>query len=141
MPTLFHLLSPVNERPKTFLVGSRDFDPAHVGLVLPENGATNGDTFDTSLPGNSNKGHEFNNGYVKWTAENPPTNGIVGPLLSPDDRLAIIEHLKVRNVDTDGEPGYGYPDWTKCAADPTPALDLPAPSMPTRAYRWLKGRF
>jgi hypothetical protein len=90
VPTLFHLLSPVVERPSTFLVGSRDFDTNHVGLVLPENGATNGDTFDTSLPGNSNKGHEFNNGYVKWTAANPPTNGIVGPLLSPDDRLAII---------------------------------------------------
>ena len=124
-----------------FRSGSRDFDPEHVGLVLPENGATNGDTFDTSLPGNSNKGHEFNNGYVKWTAMNPPTNGIVGPLLSPDDRLAIIEHLKVRNDDTDGEPGYGYPDWTKCAADPMPAHYLPAPSLPTRAYRWLKRRF
>jgi hypothetical protein len=141
VPTLYHLLSPVNERPKTFLVGSRDFDPNHVGLVLPENGATNGDTFDTSLPGNSNKGHEFNNGYVAWTKENPPTNGIVGPLLSEEERLAIIEHLKVRNDDTDGEPGYGYPDWTKCAADPTPALDLPAPGLPTRAYRWLTSRF
>ena len=74
----------------------------------------------------------------KWTPENPPTNGIVGPLLSPDERLAIIEHLKVRNDDTDGEPGYGYPDWTQCVAAETPALDLPAPSLPTRAYRWLR---
>jgi len=138
VPTLYHLLSPVAERPKTFLVGSRDFDPDHVGLVLPENGATNGDPFDTSLPGNSNKGHEFNHGYVEWTPENPPTNGIVGPLLSPDDRLAIIEHLKVRNDDTDGPQDYGYPDWTKCDADRTPALDLPAPSLPTRAYQWLR---
>lgn len=141
VPTLYHLLSPVAERPKTFLVGSRDFDPDHVGLVLPEDGATNGDTFDTSLPGNSNKGHEFNNGYVAWTAANPPTNGIVGPLLSPDDRLAIIEHLKVRNDDTDGPQDYEYPDWTKCVAPPTPALDVPAASLPTRAYRWLTGRF
>lgn len=141
VPTLYHLLSPVSERPATFLVGSRDFDTNHVGLVLPENGATIGATFDTSLPGNSNKGHEFNNGYVAWTAANPPTNGIVGPLLSPDDRLAIIEHLKVRNDDTDGPQDYEYPDWTKCVAPPTPALDVPAASLPTRAYRWLTGRF
>lgn len=141
VPTLYHLLSPVNERPSTFLVGSRDFDPTHVGLVLPENGATNGAIFDTSLPGNSNKGHEFNDGYVKWTAANPPTNGIVGPLLAPDDRLAIIEHLKVRNDDTDGPQDYEYPDWTKCEAPHTPALDVPAASLPTRAYRWLKSRF
>ena len=141
VPTLYHLLSPVNERPKTFLVGSRDFDPNHVGLVLPENGATNGDTFDTSLSGNSNTGHEFNNGYVAWSKEKPPTNGIVGPLLSPEERLAIIEHMKVRNDDTDGEPGYAYPDWAKCSSDKTPALDLPAPGLPTRAYRWLKSRF
>jgi len=141
VPTLYHLLSPVNERPTTFLVGSRDFDPVHVGLVLPENGATNGDLFDTSLPGNSNKGHEFNHGYVKWTADKPPTNGMVGPLLSPDDRLAIIEHLKVRNDDTDGPQDYEYPDWTKCEAPHTPSLDVPAASLPTRAYRWLKSRF
>ena len=138
VPTLYHLLSPVSERPKTFLVGSRDFDTNHVGLVLPENGATNGDPFDTSLPGNSNQGHEFNSGYVEWTAGSPPQNGLIGPLLSPDDRLAIIEHLKVRNDDTDGPKDYAYPDWTKCPAPKTPALDLPAASLPTRAYRWLR---
>jgi len=123
VPTLYHLLSPVAERPATFLVGSRDFDTNHVGLVLP--GATNGATFDTSLPGNSNKGHEFNNGYVKWTPENPPTNGIVGPLLAPEDRLAIIEHLKVRNDDTDGPQDYEWPDWTVCKPPATLATSRP----------------
>jgi len=91
--------------------------------VLP--GATNGATFDTSLPGNSNKGHEFNNGYVKWTPENPPTNGIVGPLLAPEDRLAIIEHLKVRNDDTDGPQDYEWPDWTVCKPPATLATSRP----------------
>jgi hypothetical protein len=47
----------------------------------------------------------------------------------------------VRNDDTDGPQDYGYPDWTKCLARPTPALDLPAASLPTRAYRWLKSWF
>jgi hypothetical protein len=119
VPTLYHLLSPASERPATFLVGSRDFDPNHVGLVLPENGATNGATFDTSLPGNSNKGHEFNTGYVPWTPASPPQNGLIGPLLSPEDRLAIIEHLKIRNDDTDGPQTPSYPDWNTDCKLPT----------------------
>ena len=47
VPTIFHLLSPVDERPKTFRVGSREFNPVHLGL------AEVGDDywlFDTSLP-------------------------------------------------------------------------------------------
>ena len=42
--------------------------------------------YDTSVEGNSNDGHLFQEGG--------PGNGIIGPLLTPDDRLAIIEFLK-----------------------------------------------
>jgi hypothetical protein len=43
--------------------------------------------FDTSKPGNSNAGHEFR--------EAPPkTKGVIGPLLTHDERMMIIEYLK-----------------------------------------------
>jgi hypothetical protein len=84
VPNIYALLSPVSERPATFYLGSREYDPVHVGYQ------TAGDfcgafKFDTSLRGNNNSGHEFNNGSGQ---------GIIGPLLAPEDRLAIIEFLK-----------------------------------------------
>ena len=84
VPNIYALLSPVSERPKTFYLGSREYDPVHVGYQTGDNfcGAFK---FDTCLRGNSNSGHEFNNGS---------SQGIIGPLLAPEDRLAIIEFLK-----------------------------------------------
>jgi len=109
VPTLYDLLSPADERPKTFLVGSREFDTEHVGLA----GKT-GEVFDAALTGNSNRGHEFNRGYVEWTENSPPQKGLIGPWLSPEDRLAIIEHLKVRDDDRDGPQGPRDIEWPKC---------------------------
>jgi hypothetical protein len=78
------LLSPRSERPDTFWTGSKQFDPVKVGYDTAEiSGAT---LFDISKPGNSNAGHEF--------ADGPIGKGVIGPLLSPDDRMAIIEYLK-----------------------------------------------
>jgi len=83
VPNIYALLSPVAERPKTFYLGSREYDPVHVGYQTADfSGAFK---FDTSLRGNSNSGHEFNNGSGQ---------GIIGPLLAPEERLAIIEFLK-----------------------------------------------
>jgi hypothetical protein len=84
VPNIYALLSPVTERPKAFYLGSREYDPVHVGYQTAGNfcGAFK---FDTCLRGNSNSGHEFNNGSGQ---------GIIGPLLAPEDRLAIIEFLK-----------------------------------------------
>jgi mono/diheme cytochrome c family protein len=84
VPNLYLLLSPKSDRPATFWVGSKEFDPVKVGYDAAEmKGAS---FFDTSKPGNSNSGHEFKDG--------PIGNGVIGPLLSPDDRMAIIEYLK-----------------------------------------------
>lgn len=84
--TLYELLSPASERAKTFYIGTREFDPLWVGF---RNDKVEGAfVYDTSEPGNSNKGHEFR--------EAPRgTDGVIGPLLSPDQRLDIIEYLKV----------------------------------------------
>jgi hypothetical protein len=84
VPNLYLMLSPASDRPATFWVGNRQFDPVKVGHDISE--FKGGYLFDTANPGNSNKGHEFKDG--------PKGNGVIGPALSPDDRWAIIEYLK-----------------------------------------------
>ena len=115
VPTIYDLLSPVSERPKTFRVGSREYDPVKLGLKQPDSGYW---VFDTSLDGNHNTGHEFNTGYKPWQAGDPPAHGLIGPRLSPEDRLAIIEHLKVRNDDVDGPQEPHVPTSSTCAPPP-----------------------
>jgi len=82
VPNLYEMLVPAADRTKKFYV-TRTFDPIKVGL---DTSATSGFLFDTSLLGNSNAGHSFQNG--------PRGNGIIGPLLADDQRWALIEYLK-----------------------------------------------
>jgi hypothetical protein len=84
VPNLFALLSPVAERPKVFYLGNKQYDPVKLGLNTdPLEGASE---FHTDMPGNSNAGHEFNDG--------PKGNGVIGRKLSPEERMEIIEYLK-----------------------------------------------
>jgi hypothetical protein len=88
VPNLTQLLGPARERAQTFLVGGHELNPETLGL----NG---GDfVFDTTLPGNSNAGHSFEDGY---DASRPFTaqRGLVGRALAPAERRAIIEFMKV----------------------------------------------
>jgi hypothetical protein len=67
------LLLPAAARPKQFAVGRREFDPKKVGYV------SDGQVpfvLDTSMTGNSNRGHEY------------------GTTLSDADRAALLEYLK-----------------------------------------------
>jgi hypothetical protein len=75
VPSLHELLLPPARRTRIFYVGSWEFDPEYVGLIVgsPYPGAF---TFDTRLPGNSNAGHDY------------------GTDLSEPDRMALIEYLK-----------------------------------------------
>jgi hypothetical protein len=84
--TLYQLLSPVSERSKTFWFGTREFDPVDVGFRNDK--VPGAFLFDTSLPGNSNAGHEFRNAP-------PNTPGVIGPYLTREQRYDIIEYLKV----------------------------------------------
>jgi len=94
VPTLYDLLLPEEQRPKTFYVGSRLFDPVKVGY---ETGAYEGGFLvDTSLPGNANTGHQF---------RSDGGAGVIGPALSDNERYQIIEYLKVM-----GNPRYDV-DW------------------------------
>jgi hypothetical protein len=83
VPNLYEMLLPAAERTKKFYLGG-DFDPVKVGL---DTTATSGSFLvDTTLLGNSNAGHSFQNG--------PRGEGIVGPLLTDDQRWALVEYLK-----------------------------------------------
>ncbi len=84
VPNLYELLSPASERSKVFYLGNKQFDPVKLGLdTSPLKGATE---FRVDLPGNSNAGHEFNDG--------PKGNGIIGRKLTPEERMQIIEYFK-----------------------------------------------
>ena len=83
VPNLYEMLLPARERTKKFYVG-REFDPVKVGLDT--SGKSGTFLLDTELRGNSNAGHSFENG--------PRGNGIIGPLLSDEQRWALVEYLK-----------------------------------------------
>lgn len=57
VPTVYDLLSPPDERPKVFFVGSRQLDLAKLGFK--SGGALGRFRFDTALRGNGNGGHAF----------------------------------------------------------------------------------
>lgn len=95
VPTLRDILLPQRERPTSFCVGSRQFDPVNVGLVTKAHadeacaaGLTN---FDVSLLGNSNRGHSFE-GKETDVTKLPP--GVVGPELNDDERRSLVAYLK-----------------------------------------------
>lgn len=74
VPTLRDLLNPVEQRPKTFHVGSRELDTVNVGFVTtPVAGSF---LFDTSIAGNRNTGH-------LW-----------GTTLGDDQKMDLIAYLK-----------------------------------------------
>ena len=85
IPNLYQLLSPIEEREDVFYVGHSEFDPIHVGYEAEKKDSADFE-FDTTLPGNSNAGHEFRDG--------PRQNGVIGPALSEDERWDLIEYLK-----------------------------------------------
>ena len=93
VPTLYDLLLPASPepgdapdmkyRPKTFLVGSRELDPVKVGFESEGSDGYQGFLFDTSLPANSNKGHEYGT---------RPRDGMKA--LNEDERLDLVEYMK-----------------------------------------------
>ncbi|SDB67556.1 hypothetical protein SAMN03159382_05987 [Pseudomonas sp. NFACC23-1] len=85
VPTIYQLLSPQDERATTFYKGNFEYDPRHLGYRTEA--FTNGFLFDTRITGNHNSGHEFRAGARG--------NGVIGRLLQPQERWALLEYLKV----------------------------------------------
>jgi hypothetical protein len=77
VPTLYDLLRDPKDRPASFSVGTRDFDPVKVGYMTSPTATGNEFTFTATGNGNSNEGHDYN----------------VGKLTEPE-RLALLEYLK-----------------------------------------------
>jgi len=86
VPTIYALLSPVAERPTKFYLGNREYDPVRLGYVTDS--LSGGFELDTTKRGNRNTGHEFDDA--------PDRPGVIGPKLSHDDRMALIEFLKTQ---------------------------------------------
>ncbi len=80
VPNLYQLLLPAKDRVKQFSLGSWTFDPKNVGYVLHSH--DNDFVFDTTLPGNSNAGHEYGTGYYGE------------PALTEQERWALVEYMK-----------------------------------------------
>ena len=85
VPSIYQLLSPQDERATTFFKGTFEYDPRHLGYRTEA--FTNGFKFDTRITGNHNSGHEFRAGKLG--------NGVIGRLLQPQERWALLEYLKV----------------------------------------------
>jgi len=83
VPNLYEMLLPAAQRTKKFYLG-RDFDPVKVGVDTSGKSGTY--LIDTTLIGSSNRGHSFENA--------PLGNGVIGPLLTEEERWAIVEYLK-----------------------------------------------
>lgn len=72
VPTLYDLLLPADQRPKKFTLGNREYDTKKVGYQTTGGGYT----FDTSVKGLSNVGHNY------------------GTTITDEERWALVEYLK-----------------------------------------------
>ena len=92
-------------RSNRFTVGSRDFDPAKVGLLSKDKTEYPGlFEFDTSLPANRNTGHEYAvgvTGVIKVDGSGKAIRTADGsfelewlPPIDDQQRLALVEYLK-----------------------------------------------
>ena len=98
VPNLYEILLPAAERSSTFFIG-RDLDLVKVGTDTSGNSGKF--LFDTSLVGNSNQGHSFQDG--------PRTKGVIGRQLTEAERWALIEYLKSIPTEEDQVTPYGGP--------------------------------
>lgn len=84
VPSLYDLLLPAEQRPTSFTLVSRRFDPKKLGYQ--QEAVDQVDAFDTRLRGNTHSGHQF--------TDDPKATGVIGPLLTEEQRYALIEYLK-----------------------------------------------
>jgi hypothetical protein len=76
VPTLYHLLVPPEQRPKTFALGGREYDPVRLGFAVDTACDQQDCVVDATRIGDGNGGHLF------------------GTDLSESDRMALLEYLK-----------------------------------------------
>ncbi len=128
VPSIYQLLLPAEERDATFYVGRKEFDPQTLGINVEKfKGAF---MFDTSKTGNSNLGHEFNDGLCG--------DGVIGyeikerpgycRQLTEQERLSILEYLKIhtdgKRPDPESKPHCENMTWPDKSSATFSAADL-----------------
>jgi hypothetical protein len=117
VPNLYQMLVPASKRSPRFYLGSTRFDPVHVGYeTIQFDGAFE---MDTTLPGNSNAGHEFRNLTLeelepqKWDGKSTPEDrwaavlGVTPQQLSsmtPEGRWRRTREASKKRLEKVGSP-------------------------------------
>lgn len=108
VPTIYHLLSSLAERPKTFYVGNREYDPQHLGYTTEFHSGSF--KLDTTISGNHNSGHLF-------TDTDMP--GRIGPRFSEQQKYQLLEYLKIMGNPDFSDVLEGDPqNWAQYTAPP-----------------------
>lgn len=84
VPNLYEILLPEEQRSKTFVLGSRAFDPVRVGFTMDQPTTADGYSpfvLDTTQRGNWNTGHEY-------------TTTATGVPFSDEQRWELVEYMK-----------------------------------------------
>ncbi len=108
VPNMYQLLLPGDQRDKVFYTGSTEYDPVHMGYETTRfPGAFR---LDTSISGNSNRGHEFRNAP-------PGTKGVIGPEFNDTQRYEVVEYMKVINEFPEARKKAESDKFTGCWTD------------------------
>jgi mono/diheme cytochrome c family protein len=105
VPSLYQLLLPADERDTVFYLGRKEYDPVNLGLRTEKfKGAFK---YDTRITGNSNFGHEFDdglcgNGVIGYQREDKP--GYCRQF-TERERRALLEYLKIHSDEPRIDPG------------------------------------
>jgi mono/diheme cytochrome c family protein len=98
VPSLYWLLKPAAERPKQFCMGSRDFDPQQVGFRVNANAAPSCNKGETLFSSTTSDGSAINGnsvlGHSLEGTPGPDKPGVIGRLLTDEERFDLIEYLK-----------------------------------------------
>lgn len=109
VPTLYDLLSPLEERPPSFYVGNREYDPQKLGYITAYSPGSF--LLDTRIAGNHNTGHLFTDETI---------SGRIGPRFTEAQRYELLEYLKVMgNPDFDEALGGDPQNWANYSAAPS----------------------
>ena len=89
------MLKPAAERPKQFCMGARDFDPEQVGFRVEAGEAPKCRNGETLFSATNPDGSPINgNSVLGHSLEGKPAVGIIGRMLTDEERYDLIEYLK-----------------------------------------------
>jgi hypothetical protein len=101
VPSLYWMLKPQSERPRSFCQGARDFDPEQVGFRVDPGGENSCKTGETLFSMSDSNGKPIlGNSVMCHSFEGPPRDnhdypkGIIGRGFSDEERKDLVEYLK-----------------------------------------------